>query len=225
MGLFGGIGKALKGIDWDRVSTGLSAAGASAHGEHGQAAQIWGQRRERQDKRAENEAEQRQRQQLEAAAVQMGVPPEQASSLPTSALAGIVSQKYAPRAPSEFERSAQAGGIQPGTPEWEQLNRQRANTMASPAPQMIGSPETGYRWVQPPGMQGQGTPQPQTAASQQQPITYEMYQGAVNSLGEQNAASWVQRNDRVVAVNSPQEAQRLPVGTRYRTPDGEEYVR
>lgn len=215
MGLFGGIGKALKGIDWDRVSTGLSAAGASAHGEHGQAAQIWGQRRERQDRRAESEAEQRQRQQLVAVAVQMGVPPEQAASLPTSALAGIVSQKYTQQ-PYRTEDSA--GNVHERQPDGSFkpiFVDPNERTFFDPAQNRVVTVPNSLR--QP--------PQPQTAASQQQPITYEMYQGAVNSLGEQNAASWVQRNDRVVSVSSPQEAQRLPVGTRYRTPDGEEYVR
>lgn len=162
MGLFGGIGKALKGIDWDRVSTGLSAAGASAQGDHGSAAQIWSQHSQRRGERRQAEAEARQRAELEAAAVQMGVPPQQARSLPTSALAGLVSQQYTPRAPSEFERSAEAGGILPGSPEWQQLNRQRANTMALPSPQPIVDPQTGsVRWVTPPaqGMPQQAAPQ------------------------------------------------------------------
>lgn len=160
MGLFGGIGKALKGVDWGKVLAHAQSAGAITHGDYGTAGAIMGQHRKgRQDQR-QAEAEQQQRAQLEAAVVQMGVPPEQARSLPSSSLAGLVSQQYTPRAPSEFERSAQAGGIMPGTPEWQHLNRQRANTMAMPSPQPIVDPQTGsVRWVTPPAPGQPQTPQ------------------------------------------------------------------
>lgn len=163
MGLFGGIGKALKGRDWGTI---LPRAGALAQGDFGAAAQIHALGQKRKDDTQQAQAEQQQRAQLEAAAVQMGVPPQQAASLPTSALAGLISQQYTPRAPSEFERSAQAGGIMPGTPEWQQLNRQRATTMALPSPQPIVDPQTGsVRWVTPPApgatqQAPQGAPQP-----------------------------------------------------------------
>lgn len=150
MGLFGSIGKAAKGINWDRVSTGFSAAGAAAHGDHGQAGQIWNQYRQGRKEKESEAAEQQQRAQLVAAAVQMGVPAAEAGSLPTSALAGLVAQQYQPKAPSEFDRALERGGIDPNSPQGRQLYAQRASTMASPAPQMIGSPETGYQWVTPP---------------------------------------------------------------------------
>lgn len=94
MGLFSGIGKAFKGIDWDRVSAGLGAAGATVHGDYGNAAQIWGQYHRNRKDAAQEAQEAQQRQQLIAAAVQAGVPAEQAQSLPSSALASIVSKQY-----------------------------------------------------------------------------------------------------------------------------------
>lgn len=226
MGIFGGIGKAVKGINWDRLATGLSAAGASAHGDHGTAAQIWGQYGKQRADRRQTEAEAQQRAQLEAAATQMGVPPEQARSLPTSALAGLVSQQYTPRAPSEFDRALQHGGIDPNSEQGKTLYRQRAATMASPAPQMIGSPERGYEWRTPPPPQIPGlTGAPEQQAQQQAPFTFEHFRGARSTLGPQGAAEWVQRNGVKVTVRSPQEAQELPPGTRYTTPDGREFVR
>lgn len=62
-----------------------------------------------------------------------------------------IDQRYrAPPAEGEFIRTMRAAGIDPASPEGLGLLRQRAATMALPAPQMIGSPETGYRFVTPP---------------------------------------------------------------------------
>lgn len=158
MGIFGSIGKHLTRPGFgDR----LLAAGSIVNGDYGTAGQIRAVGEKRRADQQQSQAEAQQRAQLEAAAVQMGVPPQQAASLPTSALAGLVSQQYQPRAPSEFERTLQSANIDPNSPEGQALYRQRANTMALPAPQMVGSPERGYQWVQPPapGMPTQGLAQ------------------------------------------------------------------
>jgi hypothetical protein len=157
MGLFGGIGKALKGVDWGNVMSGLQSAGAIAHGDYGTAAQI--------------QAHRRRAQQAEAAIgalVRQGIPEADARAIvATGAADTVLGQRFGQQADSEFTRTLRSGGIDPNSPEAQQLYRQRANTMASPAPQMIGSPETGYRWVQPPG-QGMAPPQQQSGLTQQQ---------------------------------------------------------
>lgn len=56
-------------------------------------------------------------------------------------------------------------------------------------------------------------------------FTFEQYQGAVNGLGAQGAAQWAQKNNHRIRVNTPQEANSLPPGTRYVTPDGQEMIR
>jgi len=161
MGLFGGLGRTLKGIDWDRVSTGLSAAGASAHGDHGTAAQIRSLSQKQRTDRAEQEAKAQAAQAAVAALVRQGIPEEDAKVLVQSGAADtVLSGRYGQQADSEFVRTLKMAGIDPASPEAQQLARQRATTMASPAPQMIGSPETGYRWVTPPPMTSAGWPQP-----------------------------------------------------------------
>lgn len=168
MGLFGGIGKALKGINWDRVSTGLSAAGASANGDHGQAANIWGQHRRGQQERAQAEAQQQQMQQAMQALIARGVPPQEAAVIVQGGGAhSLLAQHNKPQSEADdvFTRTLIAAGIDPNSEQGRALYAQRANTMASPAPQMIGNPETGYQWVQPPGMVPGGNPAPSGASS------------------------------------------------------------
>ena len=41
----------------------------------------------------------------------------------------------------------------------------------------------------------------------------------------QAAVAWATQNNVVVRVNTQEEANRLPVGTPYITPDGQEYIR
>jgi hypothetical protein len=55
-----------------------------------------------------------------------------------------------------FQQAMVDGGIQPGTPQWVSLSKQRAATLATPAPQMVGSLDTGYNWVTPPPPQIMG---------------------------------------------------------------------
>lgn len=167
MGIFGGIGKAFKGIDWDRVNTGLQTAGAIAQGDYATAAQIQALRRREQDQRDEEQSKQQQAEAAVAALVRQGIPEPDARAIVASGAADtVLSQRYGQQADSEFTRTLRAAGIDPGSPEAQQLYRQRATTMASPAPQMIGTPETGYRWVQPPA---QGAPVQQAPQQPQQP--------------------------------------------------------
>lgn len=52
--------------------------------------------------------------------------------------------------PDAFTQTLINAGIDPESDEGKTLYRQRASTQALPAPSLIGSPETGYRWAQPP---------------------------------------------------------------------------
>lgn len=75
---------------------------------------------------------------------------------------------------------------------------------------------------------GAPQPAPQPTAPQTAPdegvFTAEQYQGAVNGLGADGAAAWLQRNGFKVRVQSPQQAAGLPRGTRLVLPDGTEGV-
>lgn len=53
-------------------------------------------------------------------------------------------------APTEFERTVQAAGIQPGTPEYAQIMRQRAENQASAPPMVVTNPD-GTKTVFPAG--------------------------------------------------------------------------
>lgn len=158
MGLFGGIGKALKGIDWDRVSAGLSAAGASAQGDHGTAAQAWGLYGQRRDAAREQQVNQQQAEAAVKALMGQGIPEADARVLVQSGAADtVLAQRHGQQADSEFVRTLKMAGIDPASPEAQRLARQRVNTMALPSPQPIVDPQTGsVRWVTPPAP---GTPQ------------------------------------------------------------------
>lgn len=219
MGIFGGIGRALKGINWDRVSAGLAAAGASSHGDHGTAAQIWGQYGQRRADQRQTQAEQQQRAQLEAAAVQMGLPEQQVRSLPTNTLAGVVGQRLGQQGGNEYTYFDDNAGNR-----WRQNSR---TGEVDPNPSFIDRNPRQFiqdgQLITVPNSYAGG--QPQQQQDQQRPFTFEMYRGAVNGLGQQGANDWLQRNGMTVNVGSPQEAQQLPPGTHYRTPDGREFVR
>ena len=72
-----------------------------------------------------------------------------------------IDQRYAaPEKPDAFTQTMINAGIDPKSPQGIDLYRQRAMTQAMPAPNLVGSPETGYRWLQPPApsMGGGGLP-------------------------------------------------------------------
>ena len=62
-----------------------------------------------------------------------------------------------------FTRTLMAAGIDPASEQGQALYRQRAATMASPAPQMIGNADDGYRFVTPPAPQLPGQLAPSVA--------------------------------------------------------------
>lgn len=90
MGLFQGIGKALKGVDWGKVMSHAQAAGAIAHGDPGAAAQIMALRRRGLDERAEAEAKAAQAQAAVAALVRQGIPQADAEAIVSSGAADTV---------------------------------------------------------------------------------------------------------------------------------------
>lgn len=64
------------------------------------------------------------------------------------------------QADDAFDRALKGAGIDPAGEQGRALYGQRAATLASPAPQMIGSAEDGYRFVTPPAPTlGGGAPQ------------------------------------------------------------------
>lgn len=71
-----------------------------------------------------------------------------------------------------------------------------------------------------PGMPQQAPQQVQA----QEPISYEMYVSAAQGLGPQGSLDWIKSNNIPVRVSSPQQAQKLPRGTRLILPDGTEGV-
>lgn len=221
MGIFGNVKR-----NWNDGSlmAGLQSAGAIVQGDYGTAAQIQGLHRQQQDEQRQADAKARQIEAEVQALMARGVPEQEARIIAQGGGAdAYLAQQNAPQAPNEFERTLRAAGIDPASPQGQDLYRQRAATMASPAPQMTGSPETGYRWNTPPPPQIPGLTSPQQQAPQQQGgqvINTEMFRGAVNGLGAQGAADWLQRNNVIVAVRTPQEASQLPSGTRIRLPDG-----
>jgi len=56
-------------------------------------------------------------------------------------------------------------------------------------------------------------------------FTFEQFQANRASLGDARAAALTVSSNLPVLVTTPQEAQRLPAGTKYRTTDGREFIR
>lgn len=74
-----------------------------------------------------------------------------------------------------------------------------------------------------------GVPNAQTAPPPRQgaqdPITFDMFVSAAQGKGPQGALDWIKQNNIPVLVKTPQQANQLPRGTRYITPDGQEIIR
>ncbi len=79
----------------------------------------------------------------------------------------VLAGRYNQPADDAFTRSMVAAGIDPASPQGKALYAQRTATMASPAPQMTGSPATGYQWNTPPPPQIPGLTGGQGYAQQQ----------------------------------------------------------
>lgn len=103
MGLFGNIKRNWKD---GSLMSGLQQAGAIAQGDHATAAQIGALYRRQREESAQQQAEKAQREALVRAAIANGVPPEQAASLPSQALAQIVSKRYEPQQDPAIARNA-----------------------------------------------------------------------------------------------------------------------
>lgn len=87
----------------------------------------------------------------------------------------------------------------------------------------IITPDGSARWAIGGGTQAPQPPTEQPLAPQDGgTLTVEQYRGAVNGLGADGAAAWLQRNNLPVQVATPAEARTLPRGTRIILPDGSE---
>lgn len=75
-----------------------------------------------------------------------------------------------PKAPADdvFTRTLSAAGIDPASPEAQALYRQRANTLANPAPQWVPDGLGGGRFVQPPS--ASASPQPSAPVGKLTPM-------------------------------------------------------
>lgn len=88
-----------------------------------------------------------------------------------------------------FMRRMRAAGIDPASPQGQELLRQKLATESSPAPQMIGDGMGGGRWVNPPAPKlfGAGMPQQAPAAAPAKPAGYgddwEVVEGPPPSAG------------------------------------------
>lgn len=58
-----------------------------------------------------------------------------------------------------------------------------------------------------------------------QALTYPQFKAYADVQGVAKAAAWARQNGLKISVSTPAEASALPAGTRYITPDGQEYVR
>lgn len=125
---------------------------------------------------------------------------------------------------SGLARELTDAGYKPGTPEFQQA--MGVALRGKYAPQYTDQ-QGNMRQGSLPALPGMGqAPQPAVtpASPAQEPITFEMFSGAVNGLGPQKAAEWLQRNGLPVQVNTPEQAHQLPRGTRIILPDGSEGV-
>lgn len=71
-----------------------------------------------------------------------------------------------------------------------------------------------------PGDQPAGAPVRGQGQSSGNDLTFEQYRGAVNGLGREGAAAWLQRNNITVAIQSDAEFDALPSGATFKAPDG-----
>lgn len=129
------------GINWWGVAADALAGAAGRPGPYA------AMQRQRQDEQAQIAAEQR-RQAAQYAMWQQQKQWERANPA-------------APQ-PTEFERTVQAAGITPGTPEYAQIMRQRAENQASAPPMVVTNPD-GTRTVYPSGSIPRGPMTPPTA--------------------------------------------------------------
>lgn len=124
---------------------------------------------------------------------------------------------------SGLARELQDAGYQQGTPEFAAA--MRTALQGKYAPQYTDD-EGNIRQGQLPALPGTASASPRPSApaalGQDGAFTFDMYQGAVNGLGEQGAREWLGRQGLAVSVQTPEQARQLPSGTRIILPDGSE---
>jgi hypothetical protein len=160
-GMFGGA--ARRPSKWDKFSDNMSnlaqslgAAQAFWDGDFGTGVGIQQMQQERQSRAAQMAQDAQRQQQLRAAIESMDLTPQEkviAMNAPEQFLQNYA-KRFAPQNETEdtFTRSLRAAGIDPASPQGQELYRQRVSTMAQPAPNFIGDGLGGGRWVQPPAM-------------------------------------------------------------------------
>jgi hypothetical protein len=118
-----------------------------------------------------------------------------------------------------------AAGLQPGTPEFSEGQRRLTSQG-----RFVQMPDGSFSFA--PGVDlsdlvGSARPAATPPTSRQGPelSATEFMRVASSRPDPQAAVAWATQNNVVVRVNTPEEANRLPVGTPYRTPDGQEYIR
>jgi hypothetical protein len=123
---------------------------------------------------------------------------------------------------SGIARELLNAGYKQGTPEFEQAMRGVINSKY--ASEYVDEKGNTLRRS---ALNLQGPPPP--APVQRNPnvddATFEQFQGALQALGPKEALAFYQRSGARVKVSSPDQAQQLPPGTRYVTPDGQEIIR
>lgn len=228
MGLFGGLGKS-------KTARGIAGAVGDAFLMNNGRAPIWAPAMAEERKRQQKLEEQRAViEPAVQALIARGVSPQEAAVIAQGGGADALLAGYnRPQEAPPMVRDTEAW--QSMTPEQKQAYSEMMGERAGPSliplpggktfygrpadiPTVLGQGGGGYGGGQPPVPPGRPT------AQQQDPITAEMYRGAVNGLGDQGAADWIKRNGLVISVTTPQEARSLPSGTRIRLPDGTEGV-
>lgn len=124
---------------------------------------------------------------------------------------------------SGVARELQDAGYQPGTPEFAQAMRDVINSKYASdyVDEQGNTRRRSALSLTPPQTAPQAAPQ---AAQSGPELTFEQVQGAVNGLGPEGAAGFLQRNGYRVRVSTPEQARSLPSGTRIILPDGSEGV-
>lgn len=148
---------------WDRIgeglgnlAQGLGAAQAFWDGDFGTGVGIQQLQQRQRSQAAQMAMDADRSRQLTAAIEAMDLTPQEkviAINAPEQFLQNYA-KRFGPQGDSEdvFTRSLRAAGIDPASPQGQELYRQRVSTMAQPAPNFIGDGLGGGRWVQPPAM-------------------------------------------------------------------------
>lgn len=163
-----------------------------------------------------------------AAAIQMGIP---ASKIPETynpewadqqLMIADAFEKDGGAGPTSTMKELVALGYKVGTPEFAQALAQAMNAeYAKPYVDQEGRTRLHTPNIAVPA---QAAPQQAPHAPQQEPLTYGQFKAYADVQGLPKAAEWARQNGLSIRVNTPQEAEQLPRGTRIILPDGSEGV-